>query len=333
MPIIDPRHRIGILLANLGTPTAPTPKALRRYLAEFLWDPRVIELPRPLWWLMLNGAILWIRPRRSAAAYRRIWTQEGSPLLVNSQRQAARVTAGLREQFGDQVSVALGMRYGQPSIESAYAELEAAGCERVLVLPLYPQYSASATASIYDAIGTVLHKRRVMPQLRLIRDYHDHPGYIDALATSVREYWQQQGRGERLLISFHGIPQSYADRGDPYPSYCERTAQALVERLELAREDWQMVFQSRFGPQAWLKPYTIRTLEHLARAGIKRVDLICPGFAADCLETLEENNMFNHERFLAAGGREFHYIPCLNDRPDHIKALIEIIRQNLAGWT
>lgn len=329
----DSYRSIGVLLANLGTPAAPTPQALRRYLAEFLWDRRVIELPRPLWWLALNGVILWIRPRRSAAAYRRIWTQEGSPLLVISQRQAARVADGLREQLGDQVRVALGMRYGQPSIESAYAELEAAGCERVLVLPLYPQYSATATASTYDAIGAVLHKRRVMPQLRLIRDYHDHPGYIDALAASVREYWQQHGRGERLLISFHGIPQHYADRGDPYPSYCERTAQALAERLELAREDWKMVFQSRFGPQAWLKPYTVRTLERLAQAGIKRVDLICPGFAADCLETLEENDMFNHERFLAAGGSEFHYIPCLNDRPDHIKALIEIIRQNLAGWS
>ncbi|HET8701026.1 MAG TPA: ferrochelatase [Nitrococcus sp.] len=329
----DPHQRIGVLLTNLGTPTAPTPKALRRYLAEFLWDPRVIELPRPLWWLVLNGVILWIRPRRSAAAYRRIWTPQGSPLLVISERQAARVADGLREQLGSEVMVALGMRYGEPSIESAYAQLEAAGCGRILVLPLYPQYSASATASTYDAIGAVLRKRRVMPQLRLIRDYHDHPGYIDALAASVREYWQQHGRGEQLLISFHGIPESYAKRGDPYPVYCKRTAQALVRQLELAPEAWKMVFQSRFGPQAWLQPYTVRTLEQLAQAGVKRVDLICPGFAVDCLETLEENDIFNHERFLAAGGREFHYIPCLNDRPDHISALIEIIRQNLAGWS
>lgn len=333
VPMTDSHNRIGVLLTNLGTPTAPTPKALRRYLAEFLWDRRVIELPRPLWWLALNGIILRIRPRRSAAAYRRIWTPQGSPLLVISQRQAARVADGLRKQFGDRVVVALGMRYGQPSIESAYAELEAAGCEHVLVLPLYPQYSASATASTYDAVGAVLRRRRAMPQLRLIRDYHDHPGYIDALTASVREYWQQHGRGEQLLISFHGIPERYAKLGDPYPIYCGRTAQALAERLDLAREDWQMVFQSRFGPQAWLKPYTVSTLEHLAQTGVKRVDLICPGFTADCLETLEENDMFNHERFLAAGGSEFHYIPCLNDRPDHIKALIEIIRQNLAGWS
>ncbi|EAR22838.1 ferrochelatase [Nitrococcus mobilis] len=328
----DPHRATGVLLTNLGTPAAPTPQALRRYLAEFLWDHRVVELPRPLWWLVLNGVILWIRPRRSAAAYQRIWTQQGSPLLTISQQQAARLAERLNEQHSSQFKVALGMRYGQPSIESAYAELETAGCERILVLPLYPQYSAATTASTYDALGAVLRKRRVMPHLRLLRDYHDHPDYISALAASIREYWQQHGRGERLLISFHGIPKRYAERGDPYPIQCERTAQALAKHLDLASEEWQLVFQSRFGPQPWLEPYTDRTLEHLARNGVKRVDLVCPGFAADCLETLEENDMLNHERFLAAGGNEFHYIPCLNDRPDHIDALGEIIKENLAGW-
>ena len=329
----DPNRSTGVLLTNLGTPMAPTPKALRRYLGEFLWDRRVIELPRPLWWLILNAVILRIRPRRSAAAYRRIWTSQGSPLLTISQLQAAGVADRLRQQLDDTVMVALGMRYGEPSIESAYAQLQSAGCDRVLVLPLYPQYSASVTASTYDAIGALLRKRRVMPHLRLIRDYHDHPGYIDALAASVREYWQQHGRGERLLISFHGIPKRYVERGDPYPAYCERTAQALATQLDLVPKDWTVVFQSRFGPQEWLKPYTDRTLEDLARNGVNRVDLICPGFAADCLETLEENNMFNRERFLAAGGRDFHYIPALNDRPDHLSALVDIIRANLAGWS
>lgn len=328
----DSRRSIGVLLANLGTPAAPTPKALRRYLAEFLWDDRVVELPRPLWWLVLHGVILRIRPRRSAAAYRRIWTQEGSPLLTISQRQATSVAEELREQHSERVKVALGMRYGKPSIESAYAELEAAGCHHILVLPLYPQYSASTTASTYDAVGAVLRKRRIMPQLRLIRDYHEHPGYISALAASVREYWQQNGRGERLLISFHGIPKRYAQRGDPYPTHCERTAHALVKELGLGPEDWQMTFQSRFGPQPWLQPYTDRTLQELARSGVKRVDLVCPGFAADCLETLEENNILNRELYMAAGGREFHFIPCLNDRPDHIRMLGDIIRENLAGW-
>ena len=329
----DPNRCIGVLLTNLGTPAAPTPKALRRYLGEFLWDYRVIETPRPLWWLILNGVILRIRPRRSAAAYQRIWTSEGSPLLTISKLQAAGVAERLREQLDERIEVALGMRYGQPSIDSAYAQLQSAGCDRVLVLPLYPQYSASVTASTYDAVGAVLRKRRVMPHLRFIRDYHDHPGYIDALASSVREYWQQHGRGERLLISFHGIPKRYVERGDPYPTYCERTARAVATQLELAPEDWMVVFQSRFGPQEWLQPYTDRTLEHLARNGIHRVDLLCPGFAADCLETLEENNMLNRERYLEAGGRDFHYVPALNDRPDHLSALVEIIRQNIAGWT
>lgn len=328
----DSHHSIGVLLTNLGTPSAATPKALRHYLAEFLWDPRVIELPRLLWWLVLNGVILWIRPRRSAAAYARIWTPQGSPLLSISQRQRALLSEQLHAQLGANIPVALGMRYGQPSIEAAYAELQKAGCERILVLPLYPQYSASTTASTYDAIGAVLRKQRIMPELRLIRDYHQNPDYLDALAASVREYWQHNGRGEQLLISFHGIPKRYAQRGDPYPEQCGRTAQALAQQLELEQREWQLVFQSRFGPQAWLQPYTDRTLEELARSGVRRVDLICPGFAADCLETLEENDMLNHERFLAAGGSEFHYIPCLNDRTDHMRALAELIRQHLAGW-
>lgn len=322
----------GVLLTNLGTPEAATPAALRRYLGEFLWDPRVVEAPRPLWWLALHGVILRRRPRRSAAAYASIWTAEGSPLLTISRRQAAALRQRLAADSGREIPLALGMRYGRPAIEAALAELEAAGSRRILVLPLYPQYSGSTTASTYDAVATALRRRRRVPALRLVRDYHDDPGYLDALAASIREHWQSHGRGELLLLSFHGIPQRYADRGDPYPEQCRQTAASLATRLGLADADWRLTFQSRFGPQRWLTPYTNQTLQQLGRDGAGRVDLACPGFAADCLETLEENAIVNRDLFLKAGGRELHCIPCLNDRKDHIAALSALVRKELGGW-
>jgi len=321
-------RRAGVLLTNLGTPDAPTPTALRRYLAEFLWDPRVVEAPRPVWWLVLNGIILRLRPRRSAEAYARIWTQAGSPLLDIARRQAD----ALAVRLGGDVPVALAMRYGSPSIEAGLTELRRAGCGRVLVFPLYPQYAAATGASTLDKVAQVLRGWRDVPELRFIRDYHDHPGYLDALATSVRRYWDENGRGQILLLSFHGIPRRYADGGDPYPRECERTAKAVAERLELEPDQWKLTFQSRFGPQEWLKPYTDKTLQSLPAEGLTSVDLICPGFSADCLETLEENAMTNRDLFLDAGGEHFGYIPCLNDDRAHIDALADIVEQHLGGW-
>jgi ferrochelatase len=325
-------HDVGVLLTNLGTPDAPTPAAVRRYLAEFLWDPRVVEVPRPLWWLVLNGIILRTRPRRSAAAYAKIWGEQGSPLLTIAERQAEAVRSRLTAMTGERIPLALGMRYGNPSIASGLDRLREAGCRRILVLPLYPQYAASTTASTFDAINHWLRRQRDVPALRLVRDYHDDPGYLDALATSIREYRDQHGRGDLLVFSFHGIPKRYVKLGDPYPAECGRTVQGVVERLGLARGEWKTTFQSRFGPQQWLQPYTDRTLERLPTQGVRRIDLVCPGFSADCLETLEENDMGNREAFLGAGGEAFHYIPCLNDRSDHIDALTGIIRRELAGW-
>ncbi len=324
--------RTGVLLANLGTPEAPDRRSVRRYLKEFLWDPRVVEASRPLWWLVLNGIILNTRPARSARAYASVWGENGSPLLDMSLRQHRALSEALGQRHGADVVVALGMRYGKPSIREALESLDAAGCRRLLVLPLYPQYSATTTASIFDAVTTELHRWRWIPELRFVNQYHDHDGYIDALADSVRRHQQQHGRPRLLLMSFHGIPREYFDHGDPYYCHCQKTARLLAERLGLAADDYRVTFQSRLGPKQWLQPYTDATLRELPASGIRDVQVICPGFSADCLETLEEIAVENRDTFVEAGGERYGYIPALNDDTAHIDMLAGLVDRHLAGW-
>lgn len=322
----------GVLLTNLGTPDAPTTAALRRYLGEFLWDPRVIEIPRPLWWLILHGIILRLRPARSAAKYRSIWGEQGSPLLAISLRQAAGVALRLKEYCPGPVHVAVGMRYGNPSIASALRELRAAGARRILVLPLYPQYSAATTASTFDAVAKEFATWRWLPELRMIQHYHDDPGYIAAVADSIADAWQRQPPAQRLLFSFHGLPKRNLLLGDPYHCECHKTARLVAERLALSEDRWAVSFQSRFGRAEWLKPYTSEQLKEWAQAGTESVDVVCPGFAADCLETLEEIEEENRQYFLESGGRDYRYIPALNDDVRHLDALSALILEHGRGW-
>jgi ferrochelatase len=322
----------GVLVTNLGTPDSPTPGALRRYLAEFLSDRRVVDRPRWLWLPVLYGIILNLRPRRSAHAYQQIWTDEGSPLLAITRRQTQALQAALQSRFSGPVRLACAMRYGNPSIADGLEQLRRAGARRLLVLPLYPQYSAATTASTFDAIAAVFKGWPWLPELRMVTSYHDDPGYIDALKAAVERHWRDNGRGERLLLSFHGVPRRYLLQGDPYHCQCHKTARLLAEALALKPDQWQVTFQSRFGPERWLEPYTDATLESLARQGVTDVDLICPGFSADCLETLEENDMRNRDRFLSAGGRRLGYVPCLNDDAAHIAALADLVARHTRGW-
>jgi ferrochelatase len=322
----------GVLLVNVGTPDAPDRAAVRRYLKEFLWDPRVVEMARPLWWLVLNLVILNTRPRRSAHAYAKVWSDAGSPLLVISRRQHAALQAGLQEQFGTGVKVALAMRYGNPSIAAGLEELRQAGARRLLVLPLYPQYSATTTASVFDAVTQELQGWRWLPEMRFINHYHDFPAYIAVLADSVRNYWSEHGEPERLVMSFHGIPEDYFRAGDPYHCECQKTGRLLAAALDLPADRWLLTFQSRLGPKQWLQPYTDKTLKALGKAGVNNVHVICPGFSVDCLETLEEIRLQDGDIFLAAGGKHFGYIPCLNADPAHIAALLQLIGQHAGGW-
>lgn len=315
----------GVLLVNLGTPDAPTPAALRRYLAEFLSDPLVVNLPRLVWWPLLHGLVLPTRPRHSAAAYKRIWSDAGSPLLVHSRAIATALKHELDARMGTAVALALGMRYGRPSLGDALAELEAHGVTGIVVLPLFPQYAGATVGSVRARL-----RRLTRKPLELIAGYADQRGYIDALAASVREFWQAHARGQTLLISFHGIPQQMVDRGDPYREQCAQTARLLAQALQLRDTEWQLVFQSRFGRGQWLQPYTEASLEQLAAQGVKTVDVICPGFAADCLETLEEIVLRYAESFRAAGGGELRYIPALNARPEHVRALADLVTARLA---
>jgi ferrochelatase len=323
---------IGILVANLGTPNAPNTPALRRYLRQFFDDPRVFEFPRLTWWLLTRAIILNRRPRRSAALYASIWTEEGSPLLLYSQAIADGIQARLQARSAQPIKVALGMRYGDPSIPYALRQLQAANVRRLLVLPLFPQYSATTVASTFDAVTTELQRWRWLPELRFITHYHDQAGYIAALVESIREAWQRNGQSEKLVFSFHGIPKRYFMNGDPYYCECQKTARLVAEALDLPKERYVVAFQSRFGREEWLKPYTSETLEELAKHGVQSVDVICPGFAADCLETLEEIDGENREVFLEAGGRTYHYIPALNDSPAHLQALSDLALKHLQGW-
>lgn len=322
----------GILLINLGTPEAPTPAAVRRYLGEFLWDPRVVEFPRPLWWLILHGIILRIRPGRSAAAYAKVWTEQGSPLLVYCRALINAIRQALAADMDEVPQVLLGMRYGLPSIRGALETMRRRGVQRLLVVPLYPQYSASTTASGFDAVVDTLKRWRWVPELRMINHYHDFPPYIRALASSIQRHWDEHGRGRKLLFSFHGVPKRYLINGDPYHCQCHKTARLVAEALDLGPDDWLVTFQSRFGREEWLKPYTDETVRALPGEGVKSIDVVCPGFSADCLETLEEIDMQNREFFLEAGGERFQYIPALNDAAEHVSALCELIKPELRGW-
>ena len=322
----------GVLLVNLGTPDAPTPKALRRYLAQFLGDPRVIELPRWLWRLILHGIVLRTRPRRVAKSYAQVWTEEGSPLLAISRRQAHGLEAALAQRAPGPVRVALGMSYGRPSIPDALAELRQNGARRIVLLPLYPQYSGSTSASVFEAVTAELNRWRWIPEFRWIQHYADDPGYIEALAQSILDYRREHGSGDLLLLSFHGVPRRYLMNGDPYHCLCQKTGRLVAQRLGLADDEYRVTFQSRFGREPWLQPYTDATVTELGQAGLGRLDVVCPGFPADCLETLEEIGGENRELFEGAGGGELHYIPALNDRADHMAALADLVCRHTQGW-
>ena len=323
--------KTAVLFCNLGTPDAPTPKAVRRYLAEFLSDHRVVEIPRLLWMLILHGIILRFRPAKSAAKYASVWTAEGSPLKIWTEKQAALLQSQLT-QLGHHVVVRWAMRYGSTSIASQLDALKADGVTRVLVLPAYPQYSATTTASVFDAVYMWAQKTRSIPELRFINHYHDDAKYIVALSSSVSSYWQAHGQPDKLVMSFHGVPERTLHLGDIYHCECFKTARLLAQSLGLSKDQYQVTFQSRLGRAKWLEPYTEPTLIAMGKAGVGRVDVICPGFTSDCLETLEEINMEAREAFLHAGGKAFHYIACLNDSPLAIDALAAVATQHLSGW-
>lgn len=320
-----------VVLCNLGTPDAPTAPALRRYLAQFLSDPRVVEIPRALWLPILHGVILRVRPAKSAAKYASIWLPEGSPLRVWTEKQETLLRGYLGER-GHRVLVRHAMTYGNPSIPSVLDALKAEGVRRILVLPMYPQYSATTSASVFDAVNRWSGQVRHLPEFRFVNRYHDHPGYIAALARRVSAHWAQAGRPDRLVMSFHGVPKRTLLLGDPYHCECLKTARLVGEKLGLAGTELVVTFQSRFGKAEWLQPYTEPTLVDLARQGVKRVDILCPGFVTDCLETLEEIAVEARDAFLGAGGETFNYLPCLNDQHEWILALTDIVQNHLQGW-
>ena len=323
--------RTAVLLCNLGTPDEPTATAVRRYLAEFLSDPRVVEIPRLVWLPILHGIILRTRPAKSAAKYATVWTPDGSPLKVWTQKQAAMLRGWLGEA-GHNVEVRFAMRYGNPSVASQLDALKAAGVTRILILPAYPQYSATTTASVFDAVYSWAAKTRSIPELRFVNHYHDDAGYIEALTKSIRAHWQSHGRADQLVMSFHGVPERTLHLGDQYHCECHKTARLLADRLGLGPDQYKLTFQSRFGKAKWLEPYTEPTLVAMAAAGVKRVDVVCPGFTGDCLETLEEIAQEARDAFTGAGGTEFNYIPCLNDSAAWIGALSAIAQRHMQGW-
>lgn len=323
--------KAAVVLVNLGTPEAPTAAAVRPYLRQFLFDPRVVEIPRLIWWVILNCIIVPFRSGKSAAKYAAVWTAEGSPLKVHTEKQATLLKGYLGER-GHQVDVVYAMRYGFPALPDVLATLEKNGCDKVLILPAYPQYSAPTTASVFDDVFDYYKQTRNIPELRLIKHYHDHPAYILALKNSVLKHWEQNQRAGHLVMSFHGVPKRTLMKGDPYHCECYKTARLLAESLGLQKEDFTVTFQSRFGAAEWLQPYTQPSIEAMAKKGVERVDVICPGFTSDCLETLEEINMEVRTAFMLHGGKEFHYIPCLNENPHLLRALAEIVEPHLHGW-
>lgn len=323
---------LGVLLVNLGTPDAPTPQAVRRYLAEFLFDPRVVELPRALWWLILHGYILRTRPAKSAEAYAKIWTEQGSPLLLHTEDIARGVQEKLSARLSGAIHVAVGMSYGSPNITTALQNMFDQCVRRIIVLPLYPQYSGTTTGSVFEAVTRTLAERRWVPELHFVNHYHDSAGYVSALAASVRDFWDMQGRGEKLLMSFHGVPQRTLSSGDPYHCQCQKTARMVAAALELGADDWHLSFQSRVGREEWLHPYTDETLEQWGREKVGNIDVICPGFAVDCLETLEEIELQNAQLFKVSGGGELRYVPALNARDDHVAFLSRLIEKHVGGW-
>ncbi len=330
-PVTDPPPA-GVLLVNLGSPESARAGSVRTYLRQFLADPRVVELPRFRWWLIRTFFILPLRPLRSARAYRKIWNADGSPLVATARHQAADLEWQLGNRIGRVVPVFAGMRYGKPSIAAALGVLRRRGCRRLVVLPLYPQYSATTTASALDAVFAELSTWRCVPELRTIPDYHDHPGYVGALAASLHDLWRDRGKPSRLLLSFHGLPERYIAAGDPYERQCRATAALLSERLDLDPDRVDLGFQSRFGREPWIGLETAKLLKDAGRAGTVGLDVMCPGFAADCLETLEEIAIAGRRTFTKAGGSGFRYVPALNRRPDHIAALAEIAIEKMAGW-
>ncbi len=326
-------ERLGVLVVNLGTPEAPETKAVRRYLAQFLSDPRIIELPRWLWNIILHGIILRFRPSKSAKAYQEVWSEEtGSPLLSISQAQTQAIRAELQQRYGDDVVVELGMRYGNPSIDSAITKLEAANVRRMIVLPMYPQYSGTTTASVFDGVAERMQQTRWIPELRFINQFCDQKAYVQALAATVKESWAENGRGDLLVTSYHGIPKRYLLSGDPYHCLCHKTSRLLAEELGIQPNEIRVVFQSRVGREEWLRPYCDETMKQLPGEGFKSIDVLCPAFSADCLETIEEISGENREYFEENGGERFQYIPCLNERPDHIQFLSDLIVRHAQGW-
>ena len=318
--------KTAVLLANLGSPTAPTTKAVRRFLADFLWDPRVVNLPRPLWWMILNFFVLPFRPSRSAKAYRKVWHEKGSPLTYLTQQLTEKVDSKLS---ADSIVTTYAMRYGEPSIANRLKEFQKIGVTDVIVLPLYPQYSSTTTASIYDDLVKELNQWRHLPSFHFISDYHQNSHYITAVAESIEKAWHQQDKNELLIMSFHGLPEVLTKWGDPYFHHCHKTAALIAEKLNLNEKQWMIVFQSRFGKAEWLKPYCVDTLEALPGQGVKTVDVVCPGFAVDCLETLEEIAMENKAIFMEAGGTAYRYISALNDSDEHVNVIVSLIEQKL----
>lgn len=325
--------KVGVLVTNLGTPDAPKKAELKRYLKEFLSDPRVVEVPRLLWWMILNLVILNIRPKRSAKAYETVWTERGSPLLYHTQDQANALRDNLKQQYGDNIVVEFAMRYGSPSVDSAVDKMLQQGVRKLLVLPLYPQYCASTTGSTFDAIAQSFSKRRWIPELRFVTHYHDNADYIQAVAAKIQAHWEQHGRADKLIFSYHGIPKRYLLNGDPYHCECHKTSRLIAEALGLKEDEHFTSFQSRFGREEWLKPYTDESLKAFPEQGVKSVQIVCPGFAADCLETIEEIGEENRDYFLEAGGERYEYIAALNADEQHIQVLAKLLKSHLQGWT